>query len=418
MENFGKNTVNVHEKLNLELNPMKLFCKHKKKRKRTFHNLKIRVLKDQTTHDTHIFAPGANSHGDLSWQPRTYCTSIGFHNTYPLYSASVSLHGGSLVPYYLDEAIGWGLEISELKKSKGITVKALVFINPGNPTGQVLPVENQRDIVEFCKKEGLVLLADEVYQEYVYVRDKKFSFFQENGSVYGIWRKRYRLGLVPISLQRLLWRMWEERRYHGENNYKVASVNLCSNISGQVLTSLFMSPPKPGDDSYDSYMVERDVAKRAKELCISFPRINRPRKAIEAAEAAKTAPDCASEAFKKAIVNRFTEFHKSFMDEFCDEESTIMENDHLQSSFSPEPSDLDISEHSSGPLDHHSSRRSLSTNSPLNHSTPSCTHPSLPPARFPPPSPTTSDHLRPLRLPHHRRNKTLASPESYASNFR
>ncbi|CDY50645.1 BnaC06g24380D [Brassica napus] len=135
---------------------------------------------------------------------------------YPLYSASVSLHGGSLVPYYLDEAIGWGLEISELKKSKGITVKALVFINPGNPTGQVLPVENQRDIVEFCKKEGLVLLADEVYQEYVYVRDKKFSFFQENGSVYGIWRKRYRLGLVPISLQRLLWRMWEERRYHGE----------------------------------------------------------------------------------------------------------------------------------------------------------------------------------------------------------
>lgn len=43
---------------------------------------------------------------------------------------------------------------------------------------KVLPVENQRDIVEFCKKEGLVLLADEVYQEYVYVRDKKFSFFQ------------------------------------------------------------------------------------------------------------------------------------------------------------------------------------------------------------------------------------------------
>ncbi|CAN7053043.1 unnamed protein product [Brassica rapa subsp. trilocularis] len=122
---------------------MKLFCKHKKKRKRTFHDLKISVLKDQTTHDTNIFAPGANSHGDLSWQPR-------YLPQYPLYSASVSLHGGSLVPYYLDEAIGWGLEISELKNSKGITVKALVVINPGNPTGQVLPVENQRGILEFC----------------------------------------------------------------------------------------------------------------------------------------------------------------------------------------------------------------------------------------------------------------------------
>lgn len=47
------------------------------------------------------------------------------------------------VPYYLDEATGWGLEISELKKqleaakSKGINVRALVVINPGNPTGQV-----------------------------------------------------------------------------------------------------------------------------------------------------------------------------------------------------------------------------------------------------------------------------------------
>ncbi|RRT51763.1 hypothetical protein B296_00029737 [Ensete ventricosum] len=62
---------------------------------------------------------------------------------YPLYSASIALHGGSLVPYYLDESTGWGLEISELKKqledarSKGITVRALVVINPGNPTGQV-----------------------------------------------------------------------------------------------------------------------------------------------------------------------------------------------------------------------------------------------------------------------------------------
>lgn len=47
------------------------------------------------------------------------------------------------VPYYLDEATGWGLETSELKKqlddarSKGIAVRALVVINPGNPTGQV-----------------------------------------------------------------------------------------------------------------------------------------------------------------------------------------------------------------------------------------------------------------------------------------
>ncbi|XP_063942870.1 alanine aminotransferase 1, mitochondrial-like [Daucus carota subsp. sativus] len=85
---------------------------------------------------------------------------------YPLYSASITLHGGTLVPYF-DEATGWGLEMSELKKqledakSKGITVKALIVINPSNPTGQVLSEDNQRDIVKFCKNEGLVLLAYE-----------------------------------------------------------------------------------------------------------------------------------------------------------------------------------------------------------------------------------------------------------------
>ncbi|KAK4256428.1 hypothetical protein QN277_009295 [Acacia crassicarpa] len=79
------------------------------------------------------------------------------HPSVPLYSASIALHGGTLVPYYLNEATDWGLEIPELKnqleiaKSKGINVRALAVINPGNPTGQVLSEENQRDIVKFCK---------------------------------------------------------------------------------------------------------------------------------------------------------------------------------------------------------------------------------------------------------------------------
>ncbi|XP_030944984.1 uncharacterized protein LOC115969465 isoform X1 [Quercus lobata] len=70
-------------------------------------------------------------------------------------------------PYYLNEATGWGLEVSSLKKqfgaakSQGIIVGALNVINPRNPTGQVPGEENQRDIAEFCRK-GLVLLANEI----------------------------------------------------------------------------------------------------------------------------------------------------------------------------------------------------------------------------------------------------------------
>ncbi|VVA95023.1 unnamed protein product [Arabis nemorensis] len=309
---------------------------------------------------------------------------------YPLYSASIALHGGSLVPYYLDEATGWGLEISDLKKqleearSKGITVRALVVINPGNPTGQVLAEENQRDIVKFCKEEGLVLLADEVYQENVYVPDKKFHSFKKVARALEYGEK----DIALVSFQSVSKGYYGECGKRGgymevtgfspdvrEQIYKVASVNLCSNISGQILASLVMSPPKPGDDSYDSYMAERDgilssMAKRAKTLedalnslegvtcnraegaMYLFPRINLPQKAIEAAEAAKTAPDAfyckrllnatgvvvvpgsgfgqvpgtwhfrctilPQEDRIPAIVNRLTEFHKSFMDEFRD----------------------------------------------------------------------------------------------------
>lgn len=47
-------------------------------------------------------------------------------------------------------------------------MRALVVINPGNPTGGVLSRENQNDIVKFCEEEKLVLIADEVYQTNIY----------------------------------------------------------------------------------------------------------------------------------------------------------------------------------------------------------------------------------------------------------
>jgi len=93
---------------------------------------------------------------------------------YPLYSASIALYGGKLVPYYLDEENGWALDMAEMRRSledarsKGVCVRALVFINPGNPTGQCLTEGNLRDLITFCFENRLVLMADEVYQENIY----------------------------------------------------------------------------------------------------------------------------------------------------------------------------------------------------------------------------------------------------------
>jgi aspartate/methionine/tyrosine aminotransferase len=75
---------------------------------------------------------------------------------YPLYSATLSLLNATPVPYLLDESQDWSLNITDLDKSvttaraNGTDVRALVIINPGNPTGQCLSEENMREIIEFC----------------------------------------------------------------------------------------------------------------------------------------------------------------------------------------------------------------------------------------------------------------------------
>jgi alanine transaminase len=93
---------------------------------------------------------------------------------YPIYSATIELFNGQKVPYYLDEEKDWALNMMELERAlqeaedMGIVVTSFVLINPGNPTGAVLSRENVKDVVKFCSKHNLVLLADEVYQENVY----------------------------------------------------------------------------------------------------------------------------------------------------------------------------------------------------------------------------------------------------------
>ena len=60
---------------------------------------------------------------------------------YPLYSAQITLNGGQLLPYYLDEDTGWTMNIEDVQaeidksENEGFTPRAIVVINPGNPTG-------------------------------------------------------------------------------------------------------------------------------------------------------------------------------------------------------------------------------------------------------------------------------------------
>jgi aspartate/methionine/tyrosine aminotransferase len=93
---------------------------------------------------------------------------------YPLYTATMALMNAKVVPYYLEEQSGWSTDVpgihEALKKAReeGIDVRAVVVINPGNPTGGSLSPENVKSVIELAAEEKLVVLADEVYQTNIF----------------------------------------------------------------------------------------------------------------------------------------------------------------------------------------------------------------------------------------------------------
>ena len=193
---------------------------------------------------------------------------------YPLYTATLAMLNGHPIEYYLDESRGWTLKLVELKRSlnmsrsRGIDVRALVLINPGNPTGSIFSVENLKELINFCRDESLIILADEVYQENIYEPESRP--FQSVKKILMEMGKEYSNEIELISFHStskgLLGECGRRGGYfecHNLDNevmdqlFKVASVSLCSNLMGQIMVSLMVDPPKPGDESYPLYESER-----------------------------------------------------------------------------------------------------------------------------------------------------------------
>ena len=189
---------------------------------------------------------------------------------YPLYSATITLYEGRMVPYYLDETQGWKLNRAMLEQSlaearaQGTQVKAICVINPGNPTGAVLDEGNIGMILDFAQAHGLSVLADEVYQENIYLADDAFVSFA---------RVLHQKGLTDVSLfsfhscsKGFLGECGVRGGYFEYRNVpedvaaqilKLQSVSLCANLAGQVATYAMVRPPKPGMPSYARYAEER-----------------------------------------------------------------------------------------------------------------------------------------------------------------
>lgn len=86
---------------------------------------------------------------------------------YPLWTASVTLAGGTAVHYHCDEAQEWYPDIEDMKKKITPKTKGIVVINPNNPTGAVYPREILEQIADLAREHELILFADEIYDRLV-----------------------------------------------------------------------------------------------------------------------------------------------------------------------------------------------------------------------------------------------------------
>ena len=245
---------------------------------------------------------------------------------YPLYSASIHVFGGQYEPYYLNEKNDWALDPADIEKSiksaraKGLTVKAIAAVNPGNPTGKCFTRENIEDICKICARENIVIMADEVYQENIYRPGDKFISFKKVMCELG-------LNCQMMSFHSTSKGYWGECGRRGgyvelvnfpddvrAELYKLLSICCCSNVDGQYTMDVMINPPKPGDASYELFQKEKNgilesLKVRAKKLstalnkldgvsCLSvdgalytYFRLTMPPKAIEEAKKQGRAAD-------------------------------------------------------------------------------------------------------------------------------
>ncbi|MBW2731056.1 MAG: aminotransferase class I/II-fold pyridoxal phosphate-dependent enzyme [Deltaproteobacteria bacterium] len=94
---------------------------------------------------------------------------------YPLYTALLGKLGCPEVPYYLDEAQGWQPDVADIAAKIDADTRAIVLINPNNPTGSMCEPSTMEQILELARKHDLVVFADEIYDRLVLDEAKHIS---------------------------------------------------------------------------------------------------------------------------------------------------------------------------------------------------------------------------------------------------
>ncbi|RQO76412.1 aminotransferase [Aquitalea sp. FJL05] len=155
---------------------------------------------------------------------------------YPLWTAAVSLAGGKALHYVCDEEQGWFPDIDDIRAKITPNTRAIVVINPNNPTGAVYPPALLQQIVDLARQHQLIIYADEIYDKVLYDEVKHTSIASLapdllvvtfNGLSKNYRACGYRAGWMILCGEK------KHARDYIEGLNMLASMRLCANVPAQ-----------------------------------------------------------------------------------------------------------------------------------------------------------------------------------------
>ncbi|MGV0954744.1 MAG: pyridoxal phosphate-dependent aminotransferase [Fluviibacter sp.] len=156
---------------------------------------------------------------------------------YPLWTAAVSLSGGMPVHYLCDESADWYPDLADIRSKVTSNTKAIVVINPNNPTGALYPKEILEGILQIAREHGLIVFADEIYDKVLFDGNTHISLasladdvlcITMNGLSKNYRACGYRAGWMVVSGDK------RHAKDYIEGLNMLASMRLCANVPGQM----------------------------------------------------------------------------------------------------------------------------------------------------------------------------------------
>lgn len=173
---------------------------------------------------------------------------------YPLWTATATLSGGKVVHYVCDEQAEWFPDIEDIKKKITNRTKAIVIINPNNPTGALYPKEVLEQIVEVAREHQLIIFSDEIYDRLVMDDEEHISIASLAPDLFcvtfsGLSKSHmiagFRIGWMILSGKK------EMAKDYIEGINMLSNMRLCSNVPAQSIVQTALG----GHQSVKDYII-------------------------------------------------------------------------------------------------------------------------------------------------------------------